>query len=215
MPVHVFSAGRCVSSAMPQKQNPVLSVLVRSAALQAPNLAAQLHLAAVTFDDERHDGAWHTEWPALRKLPALTLAAARHTRELMDGLQVLPDAMRRNLDLAGPLLLAEGVHAAVAPLLEDRDGRSGRQQLQAVVNRTLQAPPSEQGAAYRALLRAAVPTDRFSDDRLEELLDPAGYLGQAREISRRILSTFPNFTSPGSSAGVPLPTTDVNGACRG
>ena len=62
------AAGRGGSSAMPQKQNPVLSVLVRSAALQAPNLAAQLHLAAATFNDERPDGAWHTEWPAIRRL---------------------------------------------------------------------------------------------------------------------------------------------------
>ena len=53
-------AGRGVSSAMPQKQNPVLSVLIRSAALQAPALAAQLHLAAANFNDERPDGAWHT-----------------------------------------------------------------------------------------------------------------------------------------------------------
>ena len=34
-----LAAGRGVSSAMPQKQNPVLSVLIRSAALQAPALA--------------------------------------------------------------------------------------------------------------------------------------------------------------------------------
>ena len=63
---------------MPQKQNPVLSVLVRSAALQAPALAAQLHLAAANFNDERPDGAWHTEWPALRQLLRLALGAAGH-----------------------------------------------------------------------------------------------------------------------------------------
>ena len=65
--------------------------------------------------------------------------------------------MRRNLDLAGPLLLAEGVGAAVAPLLEEQDGRTGKEQLQAVVDRTLQAPAAEQAATYRKLLREAVP----------------------------------------------------------
>ncbi|SDS50173.1 3-carboxy-cis,cis-muconate cycloisomerase [Pseudarthrobacter equi] len=199
------AAGRGVSSAMPQKQNPVLSVLVRSAALQAPQLAAQLHVAAANFNDERPDGAWHTEWPALRQLLALALGAAGHLRELAEGLQVFPDAMRRNLDLSGPLLLAEGVAAAVAPLLGDKDGRSGKQQLQDVVDRTLQAPPAEQASTYRKLFREAVPAAVVPDARLDELLDPANYLGQAAEISGRILASFPEFVTP----------PDANGASRG
>jgi len=202
------AAGRGVSSAMPQKQNPVLSVLVRSAALQAPNLAAQLHLAAVNFNDERPDGAWHSEWLAFRQLLRLALGSAGHLRELAEGLQVFPEAMRRNLELSGPLLLSEGVSAAVAPLLEERDGHTGKQQLQDVVDRTLQAPPAEQSATYRRLLRQAVPVNALPDERLEELLDPASYLGQAGEISRRILAAFPDFTT--------IPTeTDPNGDPRG
>ncbi|MFE4836992.1 lyase family protein [Arthrobacter sp. NPDC056691] len=206
--------GRGVSSAMPQKQNPVLSVLVRSAALQAPGLAAQLHLAAATFNDERPDGAWHTEWPALRQLLALALGAAGHVRELAAGLQVFPDGMRRNLELSGPLLLSEGVSAAVAPLLPASGAGAagsvadGKQQLQAVVDKTLQAPPAEQAATYRRLLRGAVPADRLSDARLEELLDPASYLGQAARISRRILAAFPDFALTSTEP-------DGNGDSRG
>ncbi|HEY3576018.1 MAG TPA: lyase family protein [Arthrobacter sp.] len=201
--------GRGVSSAMPQKQNPVLSVLVRSAALQAPGLAAQLHLAAATFNDERPDGAWHIEWPALRQLLALALGAAGHMRELAEGLQVFPDGMRRNLGLSGPLLLSEGVSAAVAPLLPAGEaGLDGKQQLQAVVDKTLQAPPAEQADTYRRLLRDAVPADRLSDARLEELLDPASYLGQAAGISRRILAAFPDFVLTSTES-------DRNGVSRG
>ncbi|MEO5319710.1 lyase family protein [Arthrobacter sp. CC3] len=202
------AAGRGVSSAMPQKQNPVLSVLVRSAALQAPNLAAQLHLAAANFNDERPDGAWHSEWPAFRQLLRLALGAAGQLRELAEGVQVFPDAMRRNLELSGPLLLSEGVSAAVAPLLDERDGRNGKQQLQEVVDRTLQAPPEEQPGTYRRLLRETVPASAVSDERLEELLDPASYLGQAAEISRRILAAYPDF------ARIPIQK-DLNGDSRG
>jgi 3-carboxy-cis,cis-muconate cycloisomerase len=202
------AAGRGVSSAMPQKQNPVLSVLVRSAALQAPNLAAQLHLAAANFNDERPDGAWHSEWPAFRQLLRLALGAAGQLRELAEGVQVFPDTMRRNLELSGPLLLSEGVSAAVAPLLDERDGRNGKQQLQEVVDRTLQAPPAEQPGTYRRLLRETVPASAVSDERLEELLDPASYLGQAAEISRRILAAYPDF------ARTPIQE-DLNGDSRG
>ncbi|MCU1574705.1 MAG: 3-carboxy-cis,cis-muconate cycloisomerase [Micrococcaceae bacterium] len=210
------AAGRGVSSAMPQKQNPVLSVLVRSAALQAPHLAAQLHQAAANFNDERPDGPWHTEWPALRQLLALALGAAAHVRELVEGVQLFPDAMRRNLNLAGPLLLAEGVSAAVAPLLEETNNQGGKEQLQAVVDQTLRAPSAEQASTYRQLLRQAVPADKLSNDRLAELLDPASYLGQATEISRRILAEFPDFTARGVPfPDFPFPATDVNGARRG
>ena len=194
------AAGRGVSSAMPQKQNPVLSVLIRSAALQAPQLVAQLHLATANFNDERPDAAWHTEWPALRELLRLALGAAGHLRELAEGLQVYPDAMRRNLDLAGPLLLAEGVGAAVAPLLAEKDGRTGKEQLQDVVDRTLAVPAAEQGATYRRLVREAVPVGALTDLRLDELLDPASYLGQAAEISRRILAEYPDYSPPALSA---------------
>lgn len=194
-----LAAGRGVSSAMPQKQNPVLSVLIRSAALQAPGLAAQLHLAAATFNDERPDGAWHSEWPALRQLLALALGAAGHLRELTEGLRVFPDAMRRNLELSGPLLLSEGVSAAVAPLL----GEDGKQKLQAVVDETLKAPAAEQSRMYTKLLRETVPADKLSDAELEALLDPASYLGEAAEISRRVLAAYPDYagTSKGATRG--------------
>ncbi|MDO5866660.1 MULTISPECIES: lyase family protein [Paenarthrobacter] len=184
-----LAAGRGVSSAMPQKQNPVLSVLIRSAALQAPALTSQLHLAAATFNDERPDGAWHTEWPAQRRLLALALGAAGHLRELTEGLRVFPEAMRRNLETSGPLLLSEGVTAAVAPLL----GEDGKQRLQAVVDQTLQAPASQQADTYRKLLREAVPPATLPDAELDALLDPASYLGEAAEISRRIIAAYPEF----------------------
>jgi 3-carboxy-cis,cis-muconate cycloisomerase len=225
------AAGRGVSSAMPQKQNPVLSVLVRSAALQAPGLAAQLHLAAANFNDERPDGAWHSEWPAFRQLLRLALGSAGHLRELAEGLQVFPEAMRRNLDLSGPLLLSEGVSAAVAPLLDalparenaggsEAAARTGKQRLQAVVDATLLAPAEEQPATFRRLLREAVPDSVLADERLEELLDPASYLGQATEISRRILAAFPDFTGGnGPTSAGPLEDTasptDLNGVSRG
>ena len=56
------------SSTMPQKHNPVLSVLIRRAALTGPPLASTLHLAAATNVDERPDGSWHVEWATLRHL---------------------------------------------------------------------------------------------------------------------------------------------------
>ena len=95
------------SSTMPNKANPVLSVLVRRAALTTPQLAATLHLAAASQVDDRADGAWHAEWATLRDLVRRTLVAVSQTAELLDGLQVHEDRMAATLAAAGDDVLAE------------------------------------------------------------------------------------------------------------
>jgi 3-carboxy-cis,cis-muconate cycloisomerase len=97
--------GRGGSSAMPQKRNPVFSVLLRSVSLRAPGLASTLHVAAASFVDERPDGAWHAEWPTLRELLRLTVGGAARLGELLDGLAVDPGHVAANLALDD--LLAE------------------------------------------------------------------------------------------------------------
>ncbi|WP_116950953.1 lyase family protein [Jiangella endophytica] len=100
-------AGRGGSSTMPHKRNPVLAVLVNGTALQAPQLAAQLHLAAARSVDQRPDGAWQAEWPALLRLLEVTVVAAAQSAELVRGLRVHADVMRRRADDAAAHLLAE------------------------------------------------------------------------------------------------------------
>lgn len=99
--------GRGGSSTMPHKQNPVLATLVHAAALQAPQLAAQLHLCAGQAVDERPPGPWHAEWPALRRLLRLSVVATAQAAELVAGLQVDTDAMARRARAAADQLLAE------------------------------------------------------------------------------------------------------------
>ncbi|MFL1430734.1 MULTISPECIES: lyase family protein [unclassified Nocardiopsis] len=99
--------GRGGSSAMPHKRNPVLSVLVRRAALAAPPLASTLHLAAALAVDERPDGAWHAEWATLRTLARRTATAASQTRELLAGLRVDADRMAATAEGAREGLTAE------------------------------------------------------------------------------------------------------------
>ena len=95
------------SSTMPNKANPVLSVLIRRAALTTPQLAATLHLAAASQVDDRADGGWHAEWAPLRDLVRRTLVAVSQTHDLLDGLEVRPDRMAWTLAGAGDDVLAE------------------------------------------------------------------------------------------------------------
>lgn len=115
------------SSTMPHKANPVLSVLIRRAALGAPQLCAQLHLAAAEARDERPEGAWHLEWPTLRTLGRRTVTAAGQTTDLVTGLNVDPVRMLATFQAARPDLLAErraldALHpGTVAPVASDPD----------------------------------------------------------------------------------------------
>ena len=100
-------AGRGTSSTMPQKRNPILSVLIRRAALTTPQLSATLHTAAADASDERSPGGWHAEWSTLRTLSRHTVTAASQTAELLTGLRVNADRMAANLAAARPGIDAE------------------------------------------------------------------------------------------------------------
>ena len=184
------AAGRGGSSAMPQKQNPVLSVLIRSAALAAPGYGLQLNAAAAAADDERPSGSWHVEWQALRSLLRLAGGAAAKLAELAEGLQVHTDALGRNLESAGPLVVSEKIMAVVAPLLDDGVPGRGRETIAATVARSLSS-----GEPFEELLRAAVPQQVLSDAELKSILDPAEYLGEAAALIERITAAYPGKPS--------------------
>ncbi len=150
------------SSAMPQKQNPVASVLVRSAALRAPQLAATLHLASAFAVEERPDGAWHAEWPALRELLRLTLGASAQAAALAEGLVVDREAVARNLAASGGLIVSERLARALVP-------RIGRERFAELL-------ASESAASLAATVRA-LPEAAGLD--VDDLLDPARYTGLA------------------------------------
>ena len=151
------------SSAMPQKRNPAGSVLIRSAAMRAPQLGATLHLASALAADERPDGSWHAEWPTLRELLRLALGATANATRVIGGLSVDRAAVARNLDLTGALIVSERLSLALVPLI-------GRARFAALV------AEASGGADLAALVRAlpeAIDLD------VDALVDPARYLGLA------------------------------------
>ena len=107
------TAKRGGSSSMPHKRNPVLSILIRRAAMSAPQLAAALHTAAALANDERPDGAWHAEWDTLRTLARRTVIAGSQCGELLAGLHVHADMMAENLSRTDVL----GEQRAIADLV--------------------------------------------------------------------------------------------------
>ncbi|GEC98010.1 3-carboxy-cis,cis-muconate cycloisomerase [Kocuria varians] len=183
--------GRGVSSAMPQKQNPVLSVLLKRTGLAAPGLTAQVLAGAAAADDERPDGGWHAEWPPLRELAVLAAAASSHAAELAAGLTVREDRMARNLADAGTGVMAERLTAQLAPVLAHGEGPGAKEAVQEAVRAAPQDPDAVaralaarvEAAGPEALPRGVDPADVAGW--IRSLLDPRGYLGAAPHLCDR------------------------------
>jgi adenylosuccinate lyase len=107
------------SITMPQKRNPERSEHIGTLA-RLVRRDADLMLEAMVGDHERDGRSWKTEWAAIPSACTATGAALRLTRDLLDGLEVHPDAMRRNLDARHQEVAAEAVMGALA-------GRVGKQ----------------------------------------------------------------------------------------
>jgi 3-carboxy-cis,cis-muconate cycloisomerase len=164
------------SSAMPQKRNPAASVLIRSAALRAPQLGATLHLASALAVDERPDGAWHAEWPTLRELLRLALGATGHAATLVAGLHVDTDAVTRNLGAGGGVILAERLSLVLGPALGP--ARVSRLVLEAGADGDLAAAL----AALPEVGALAADRGRSVESFVADLLDPARYTGLAARL---------------------------------
>jgi 3-carboxy-cis,cis-muconate cycloisomerase len=173
--------GRGGSSTLPQKRNPVLSVLIRSVAIEAPHCGAMLHTAAALAVDERSDGAWHSEWSTLVRLLARVSSAGSQLEELLGGLQVNATQMRHHVDDAGPALLSERLVAAVSKLPDVADTPDD---LVGLLKRGAST------GEVRDLLRSRVAAEILSDVELDRLLDPTTYLGVSDALIDRALERY-------------------------
>ena len=174
--------GRGGSSTLPHKRNPILSVIAAANVRRVHDLSRTLQ-AAMVGEHERAAGAWHSEWEALSDAMAFTGGAASAVREVTEGLEVYPGRMRENLEETGGLLLAENVTTVAAEHL-------GR----------LKAHDLVETACRRALkagkpLREELVEDEeigavLSEAEIDAALDPAGYLGSAREFVDGVLDLY-------------------------
>ncbi|MFF7249586.1 3-carboxy-cis,cis-muconate cycloisomerase [Embleya sp. NPDC008237] len=163
-------AGRGGSSAMPHKRNPVLSVLIVSAARQLPGYVSTLAASMAGAEHERPAGAWHAEWQPLRAALRLAGGAAETAAELAEGLEVLPDRMRANLELTGGRIVSERLAGELTAEL----GKEAARSLLTDASRT----SARTGRPLRDVL-----------GRLDEaVFDPAAYIGSAPALIDRALA---------------------------
>ncbi|WP_410588172.1 lyase family protein [Amycolatopsis sp. lyj-23] len=164
--------GRGVSSAMPQKHNPVFATLLATAARQLPALAVVL-FQSMAVEDERSAGGWHAEWQPLRDALRITAGAAANAACLAGSLRVSPAAMAANLQLTRGAIVSERLNAVLAPALGKAAAKSLLADAAAEAERT--------GTDLATFLEADLPPS---------LLDPAGYTGLSGPLADRALDRY-------------------------
>ncbi len=177
-----YHHGRGSSSTMPQKRNPIASCYIHAAISVVRQHAAAL-MDAMVADHERSTGPWEIEWIVLPEAFCLTAGALRHARAVVEGLEVDADAMKRNIEMTGGLVMSEAVMMGLGRHI----GREYAHDL--VYDLCRQSLATK--VPLLELLASHPEIGRHVDRRaLERMLDPVNYLGQSGVMVDRVLASM-------------------------
>ncbi|KAI8138074.1 L-Aspartase-like protein [Fennellomyces sp. T-0311] len=191
------------SSTMPNKFNPISCVYIHAIAATVRQQCAAL-MDAMVEDHERSTGPWEIgilfyiqylvrtdikkkaiiiEWIVLPEAFVLTGGALDQAKTLFAGLQVHPENMARNLALTKGLVVSEAVMMGLAPKL-------GRQTAHDIVYDACRAAVTNDEMLATVLKQNSKVTEALSNDKIDNLCDPANYLGLSRVMVDRVLTSY-------------------------
>lgn len=168
------------SSTMPQKRNPISCAYITAMNATVRQFSASLFEAMVE-DHERSTGPWEIEWIVLPQISTLTHATMVKTQELVEGLEVHEDAMRRNLDITKGAIVSEAVMMGLAKAL-------GRQYAHDLVYEVCQKAAREGKMMIDLLWKDEQVRNAVERKELERLCDPGNYLGYSEVMVDKVVA---------------------------
>jgi 3-carboxy-cis,cis-muconate cycloisomerase len=111
----------------------------------------------------------------------LTHGALLHTRTIAEGIVVDAQRMRANLGITHGLIVSEAVMMGLAPLL-------GRGEAHHAVKHACDTALSEDLSLADALERDSAVTARLDRKAIENLIEPANYLGSTQTFIDRLIA---------------------------
>ena len=177
-----YHHGRGSSSTMPQKRNPISSCYVHAAISVVRQHAAAL-MDAMVADHERSTGPWEIEWIVLPEAFCLMAGALKQSRFVLEGLQVDAQAMRRNIDMTEGLVMSEAVMMGLGPYI-------GREYAHDLVYDLCRQALAEKKPLLELLVAHPEIAKHVDRKALQDMLDPANYLGQSGHMVDRVLASL-------------------------
>jgi 3-carboxy-cis,cis-muconate cycloisomerase len=177
-----YHHGRGSSSTMPQKRNPISSAYTHGAISVLRQHAAAL-MDAMVADHERSTGPWQIEWIVLPEAFCLLAGALKQMRTVVEGLQVDTEAMMRNIEMTGGLVMSEAVMMGLGRYI-------GREYAHDLVYDLCRESLAKK-VPLLDLLAAHPEINRHVDRAaLLRMLDPVNYLGQSGVMVDRVLASM-------------------------
>ena len=169
--------GKVGSSTMAQKRNPSVAfnliALARMLRSRVP-----LALESMVRSDEGDASAANVADALLPEAAILSVSIAETLAQLMEGLIVHPEVMRRNLDLSGGAIMSEAVMMRLAE-------RIGRHRAHHMLYEVAQRSVTE-NLPFAAALAGHATLEGMDVD---SLLDPTNYMGEAPDCVDDVLAS--------------------------
>ncbi|AHG65642.1 3-carboxy-cis,cis-muconate cycloisomerase [Advenella mimigardefordensis] len=172
--------GRGGSSTMPHKRNPVAAASVLAAANRVPVLISSLYQSMVQ-EHERSLGGWHAEWLSLPEIFQLCSGALERTLDVLQGMQVNPENMQRNLECTNGLVMAEAVMMRLAPTL-------GRLNAHHLVESACKKAVDEQRHLKDVIAELDDIRHQFTGEQISDMFRPESYIGNIQDQIDAVLN---------------------------
>ena len=172
--------GRGGSSTLPHKRNPITCAVVLCAAQRVPGLLGTV-LSSMPQEQQRGLGGWHAEWETLPEIIKLTGGSLHHLANMVPGLVVDVDQMRRNLEITNGSIFAEAVSMALAD-------RMGKMPAHLLVEAAAKKSLAEHRHLKNVLLDEPGIRGYLTPAELASLFAAENYLGSAKEFVANVLN---------------------------
>ncbi len=182
------TSGHVGSSTMPQKRNPMTCEYLVASARALHGMVVAL-AGAAAHAGERDMGLWAVEWLAIPETFILTSSVADKLAEVLEGLEVHPERMARNLELTDGAVMAEAAMMLLGQTL-------GHEAAHVLVMRASKRAAAE-GRPLLVVLAEEDGTEGVTSEELLAAMDPQAYLGWATALA--------HAAGSGAPASAPLP----------
>ncbi len=176
-----FTKGKVGSSTIAHKRNPMISEgIVALTKIVHANLP--LAFQGMIQEHERDMRTWQTEWEYIPEICIMTGAILHQLKRVLSGLVVRAERMKKNFTLSQGLIASEAVMLELAHKI-------GRQTAHELIYELSMKSFEENISFKTCLMGNSEVTKYLSQKKIDELLDPANYLGLSLLSTNKVIKS--------------------------